>query len=235
MKRTITFQLSNLKTTFLYSALITYGIMGLGLLVAFLVSTSLNQSIDSLMFDQPVWLLLVSLISAPFTFALILYAFFDGLMFFDTSLRMGVPRKQYFLSQVPVYIILTLLYAFATAVTEVEWNGSVSSYFSTISENYLTIGYVVNQFIQGLFIALLTLAVYRFKLKAFLVGIIAFFLFITVGPILAFRSAGDTGLIDVIMNLIQLIIDYQEVFVALLLAGMLGIYYLFITKTEVQD
>src|SRR5690554_6139423 len=144
MKRTITFQLSNLKTTFLYSALITYGIMGLGLLVAFLVSTSLNQSIDSLMFDQPVWLLLVSLISAPFTFALILYAFFDGLMFFDTSLRMGVPRKQYFLSQVPVYIILTLLYTFATAVTEVEWNGSVSSYFSTISENYLTIGYVVN-------------------------------------------------------------------------------------------
>lgn len=235
MKRTITFQLSNLKTIFLYSALINYGVMGLGLLIAFLVSTSMNQSIDSLMFNQPVWLLLISFISVPFTIFLILYAFFDGLMFFDTSLRLGVPRKQYFLSQVPIYIILTLLYAFATAVAEVEWNGSASSYFTTISENYLTIGYVVSQFILSFFFALLTLAVYRFKIKAFIIGIIAFFLFMTVGPVLAYRSMGDSGLIDVVMNLVQLIVDYREVFVALLVAGMLGIYYLFITKTEVQD
>lgn len=239
MERTIKFQLSNLKTTFFYSALIAYGIMGLVLLLVFLASGSMNPNIDSLMFNQPLWLALISIISIPFTFALALYAFMDGLMFFDTSLRFGISRKQYFINQVIIYLILSFLYAFATGLTEVEWANSASSYFSTISANYLTIGYVVNQFIRGLLFVLLALGVYRFKLKAFIIGIIAFFTFITVGPILAFRSLGDSAgnsaINDMIMNLVSFIIDYQAIFVALLMAGMLGLYYFLITKTEVQD
>ncbi|MCC5890758.1 MAG: hypothetical protein JJU01_09310 [Alkalibacterium sp.] len=235
MERTIKFQLSNLKTTFFYSALIAYGFMGLALLLVFFVSSSMNQSLEPLMFDQPVWLLLISIISVPFTFTLILYAFMDGLMFFDTSLRFGISRKQYFINQVIIYLILSLLYAFATGLTEVEWTNSVSSYFSTIGANYLTIGYIVNQFIRGLLFVLLALGVYRFKLKAFIIGIIAFFIFMTMGPILAFRTMGDSAINDMIMNLVLFIIDYQELFVALLLSGMLGLYYRLITKTEVQD
>lgn len=235
MKRTLTFQLSNLKTTYFYSALFTYGFMALGLLIAFLVSSSVNQSVDSLMFNQPVWLFLISFISAPFTMVLMLYALFDGLMFFDTSLRFGVSRKQYFISQVPVYIILSLLNAFATALTEVEWAGSTSNYFSTISQNYLTLGYIGSQFMGSILLALLALAVYRFKFKAFITGIILFGIFTMVGSFSLFSFMGNPEILETIGEVLQLIVDYQEVFAALVAAGMLGIYYLFVTKTEVQD
>ena len=114
MNRTIKFHLSNIKKIYLYAALFTYGTLALFWLIAFLFDA---PEIVSNMPIQPTWLVLLTLVFMPFTMLSLLYAIYDGLIFFDTSLRFGVSRQSYFITKLIIYVGLTLMLVIGNGLT----------------------------------------------------------------------------------------------------------------------
>lgn len=155
-------------------------------------------------------------------------------MFFDTALRFGISRKSYFITQLIIYILITLLTVFAGGLTETAWTGTASTYFAAIGENYFSIVNIASEFILTIALAIGVLAVYRFKVKALIP-------LIFVGPALgiiigaSFSISENTFIVDRIIDIAEFVINNQELSSIFLIAVLIGIYYLFISKTEVQD
>ena len=231
MNRTIKLQLLNLKKAYYYSAVTTYGVIILFWVIALLVD---GAEFVSNMTAHPTWLSVLTFLLSPFTLMGFLYPVFDGLMFFDTALRFGVSRRNYFMGSVLIYVFLTIIDAFATGLSELSWTGSTPTYFAEIGEQYLSIGNLVWEFILMLGLGLLMLAFYRFKGKAFIaVGLIIPVLLFT--PLVIFRDVDSSSIMNLVLPVVELIAENSELFTGLFIAGMIGIYYLFISKTEVQD
>ncbi|MDE1549356.1 hypothetical protein [Jeotgalibaca caeni] len=229
MNRTIKFQLSNLKTTILYSALISYG--GLALIYGIYFLYNRNAITD--IFSQPIWVNLLSFIATPIFLLSITYALWDGMVSFDASIRFGTSRRSYFITQLFIYIILSVLVSAAAGISEVEWAGSASNYFTTIGKNYLSLGYIMTEFLGTLLLAILTLSFYRFKSKTLIPIVGSFGLFIM---FLSLSTSIDSPFIfEIIIHIVNFVIEYRELFIGFLAAFMIGVYYLFITRTEVQD
>lgn len=228
MNRTIKFQLSNVKTTFSYAAMLAYGFLAFFLVIALIFDPGVLGAVSNL----PLWLTILMYAVTPFTFLVIIYVIFDGLMFFDTSLRFGISRKNYFVTQIFIYIILSGLLSFATGVTKTEWTGAASSYFSAIGQNYLSIDNLTDEFIRSLAIATMALAFYRFKAKAIIAGILlyGFFMFVAVAV-----SLGDSIFFERIGNIVVMIVENPEMFTVIYTVLLISVYYLFVTKIEVQD
>ena len=231
MNRTIKLQLLNLKAAYYFSAVITYGSILLIWTIALLVD---GAEFVSNMTAHPTWLSVLTFLLSPFTLMGFLYPVFDGLMFFDTALRFGVSRRNYFMGSVLIYVFLTIIDAFATGLSELSWTGSTPTYFAEIGEQYLSIGNLVWEFIPMLGLGLLMLAFYRFKGKAFIVvGLTVPILLFT--PLVIFRDVDSSSIMNLVLPVVELIAENSELFTGLFIAGMIGIYYLFISKTEVQD
>ncbi|HZK47952.1 MAG TPA: hypothetical protein VFC64_08575 [Atopostipes sp.] len=231
MNRTIKLQLLNLKKAYYYSAVTTYGVIILFWVIALLVD---GPEFVSNMTAHPTWLSVLTFLLSPFTLMGFLYPVFDGLMFFDTALRFGVSRRNYFMGSVLIYVFLTIIDVFATGLSELSWTGSTPTYFAEIGEQYLSIGNLVWEFIPMLGLGLLMLAFYRFKGKAFIVvGLTVPILLFT--PLVILRDASNSTVINFFLPVVELIAENSELFTGLFIAGMIGIYYLFISKTEVQD
>ena len=231
MNRTIKLQLLNLKKAYYYSAVTTYGVIILFWVIALLVD---GPEFVSNMTAHPTWLSVLTFLLSPFTLMGFLYPVFDGLMFFDTALRFGVSRRNYFMGSVLIYVFLTIIDAFATGLSELSWTGSTPTYFAEIGEQYLSIGNLVEDFILMLGLGLLMLAFYRFKGKAFIVvGLTVPILLFT--PLVILRDVSNSTVINFSLPVVELIAENSELFTGLFIAGMIGIYYLFISKTEVQD
>ena len=231
MNRTIKLQFFNLKRNYLYSALFMYGIVALFWLIAYLVD---GAEFYSIMTTQPTWLAILTFIFMPFTFLALLYPLFDGLILFDTSLRFGVSRQSYFITQLIIYVGLTLMLVIGNGLTEIPWSGTTTTYFSQFATDYLSFENIAIEFIKILAIGIIMLAVYRFKVKALIP-------FILVGPILgiiigaSFRLSESTFLVDRMIDMVEFVMNNPELFMSILIVVLIGIYYLFITKTEVQD
>ena len=231
MNRTIKLQLLNLKKAYYYSAVTTYGSIIIIWTIALLVD---GAEFVSNMTAHPTWLSVLTFLLSPFTLMGFLYPVFDGLMFFDTALRFGVSRRNYFMGSVLIYIILTIIDVFATGLSELSWTGSTPTYFAEIGKQYLSISNLVWEFILMLGLGLLMLAFYRFKGKAFIVvGLTVPILLFT--PLVILRDASNSTVINFFLPVVELIAENSELFTGLFIAGMIGIYYLFISKTEVQD
>ena len=159
MNRTIKLQLLNLKKAYYYSAVTTYGFIILIWTIALLVD---GPEFVSNMTIHPTWLstwlFVLTFLLIPFTLMGFLYPIFDGLMFFDTALRFGVSRRNYFMGSVLIYVFLTIIYAFAAGLSELSWTGSTPTYFAEIGEQYLSIGNLVGDFKLMLGLGLLMLA-----------------------------------------------------------------------------
>lgn len=231
MNRTIKLQLLNLKKAYYYSAVTTYGVIILFWVIALLVD---GAEFVSNMTAHPTWLSVLTFLLSPFTLMGFLYPVFDGLMFFDTALRFGVSRRNYFMGSVLIYVFLTIIDVFAAGLSELSWTGSTPTYFAEIGKQYLSISNLVWEFIVLLGLGLLMLAFYRFKGKAFIVvGLTVPILLFT--PLVILRDASNSTVINFFLPVVELIAENNELFIGLLIAGMIGIYYLFISKTEVQD
>ena len=231
MNRTIKLQLLNLKKAYYYSAVTTYGVIILFWVIALLFD---GPEFVSNMTTHPTWLSVLTFLLSLFSLLGFLYPVFDGLMFFDTALRFGVSRRNYFMGSVLIYVFLTIIYAFAAGLSELSWTGSTPTYFAEIGEQYLSIGNLVEAFILMLGLGLLMLAFYRFKGKAFIVvGLTVPILLFT--PLVIFRVVDSSLIMNLVLPVVELIAENSELFTGLFIAGMIGIYYLFISKTEVQD
>lgn len=231
MNRTIKFQLSNIKKSFLFAALISYGAVALFYLIAILFDPAALSDFSA----QPLWLSVLSLVAGPFTFLPIMYALWDGLMFFDTGIRFGVSRNSYFITQVVVYIILAIIMSFATGMAEIAWTGNASSFFAELGGNYLSLGNLIGEFLKTMALAIGMLAVYRFKAKAFVLAIILIGPMVFILSVIVFDSTQNTFFSELVINTATLGMENKEISIALLTTVVVGIYYLFITKTEVQD
>ena len=109
MNRTIKLQLLNLKKAYYYSAVTTYGVIILFWVIALLFD---GPEFVSNMTTHPTWLSVLTFLLSPFTLMGFLYPVFDGLMFFDTALRFGVSRRNYFMGSVLIYVFLTINIAY---------------------------------------------------------------------------------------------------------------------------
>lgn len=229
MNRTLKLQLSNLKKSALIAAMISYGANGLFLLILHLIDPTIF--VDAL--SNPIWLNVFVGVTAPLSFLGLLYAIWDGLMFFDTAVRFGISRRLYFIVQIILYALLAVLLALAAGATQVEWTGVTSTYWTTLGENHLSLGDIVGEFIKVLVIASGFLAVYRYKGKAFIPGVVLFGLFIF---IVSFAlNAESPAYSIIILNTIAFVNQHIAIFTGIVAAIAVGVYYLFITRTEVQD
>lgn len=229
MNRTLKLQLSNLKKTLFIAAIISYGAIGLFLLFLYLMDS--NIFADAL--SKPLWLNIFVGVVAPLSFLGLMYAIWDGLMFFDTAIRLGISRRSYFIVQIIIYALLSVLLALATGAAEVEWTGVTSVYWATLGDNYLTLGKIIGEFINLLLVASGLLALYRYKAKAFIPGAVLFGLFIM---IVSFTSNTENpAYFIMIINAITFINQNLELFIGIFTLIVMGVYYLFITTTEVQD
>lgn len=229
MNRTFKFQLSNLKKSALTAAIISYGISGLFLLFLYLIDPKIFDEFLS----KPLWLNIFVGVTAPLSFLGLLYAIWDGLMFFDTAIRFGVSRRTYFIVQIITYALLAVLVALATGAVEVEWTGVTSVYWATLGDNYLTLGKIIGEFIKLLLVASGLLALYRYKAKAFIPGAVLFGLFIFIVSFSA--STENPAYFIMILNTLAFVNQNLALFTGIVTAMVIGVYYLFITTTEVQD
>lgn len=229
MNRTIKLKLSNIKKSLLYAVIISYAGIAFTLAISYFYGYNILTSIS----NQPIWLTILFLIEAPLLLFSLIYAVGDGTLFFDTAIRLGASRRTYFISQLIIYSILSIFVSAATGISEVDWAGSASNYFAIIGKEYLSLGNVVNEFLVTLLVAVFTLAIYRFKSKIFIPIAVLFTLFIL--TISSLGSIESPFIFEMIINTIEFIIAYKTVFTAAILAGLIGVYYFFISTTEVQD
>ena len=229
MNRTVKFQLSNIKKSLLCAVIISY--VGIALTLA--ISYFFGQTILTSISDQPIWVTILFLIVAPLLLFSLIYTVWDGTLFFDTSIRLGVSRRTYFISQLITYSILSIFVSAATGISEVDWAGSTSNYFAIIGKEYLSLAYIVYEFLGTLLLASFTLAIYRFKSKIFIPIAVLFALFVL--TISSLGSIESPFIFEMIINTIDFITVYKAFFTAAILAGLIGVYYFFISTTEVQD
>lgn len=231
MERTLKLHFFNIKRTYLYAALFMYGILALFWLIALLVE---GPEFYSIITTQPTWLALLTFLFLPFTFLGILYPVFDGFIFFDTSLRVGISRTSYFIIQIVTYILVTLITSFANGLTEIPWTGSTSTYFSQLIVEYFSFNTITFELINTLALVIIMLAVYRFKVKALIPFVFLVPLFGLVAGV-SYSVADSTFLIDQLLNVIEFIMNNTELFMSMVITVLIGIYYLMVSKIEVQD
>ena len=229
MNRTLKLQLSNLKQSLFIAAIISYGVNGLFLLFLYLVDS--NIFADAL--SKPLWLNVFVGVVAPLSFLGVLYALWDGLMYLDTAIRFGISRRSYFVSQIIIYAFLAVLLALASGATEVEWTGVTSAYWAALGENYLSLGNIVGEFLQMLLIASGLIAFYRYKAKAFIPGAVLVGLFVIIASF-AWNAESPASFM-IILNTINFINQNLTLFTGIITVVVIGVYYLFVTTTEVQD
>lgn len=229
MNRTLKLQLSNLKQSVFMAAIISYGLNGLFLLFLYLIDS--NIFADAL--SKPFWLNVFVGVVAPLSFLGVLYALWDGLMYLDTAIRFGISRGSYFVFQIIIYAFLAVLLALSSGAAEVEWTGVTSAYWATLGDNYLTFGNIVGEFLQMLLIASALVAFYRYKAKVFIPGAVLFGLFML---IVSFTSNTENPTyFMMIINTITFVNQNLVLFTGIITVIAIGVYYLFITTTEVQD
>ena len=231
MERTLKLHLFNFRKTYFYAASFMYGIIALFWLIALLVE---GPEFYSIMTTQPIGLAVPTFLFLPFTFLGILYPVFDGFIFFDTSLRFGISRMSYFITQIATYILLTLMRVVGNGLSEIPWPGSTAPYFSQLTTEYLSFRNIGFELIRMLAIVVIMLAVYRFKVKALIPFVFLVPLFGLVAGA-SYSVADSTFLIDQLLNVIEFIVNNPELFMSMVIVGLIGIYYLMVTKIEVQD
>lgn len=229
MNRTIKFQASNLKAVLLTSTYLVLGFIALGIIIGLVYDPFIFDSMRS----NPAWLTFISLIAMPFSAMLILYPMSDGMMYFDSALRFGISRKSYFRTQMVTYGVLAVLSAFASGLSEVEWTGTAASYFSTIARKYLTLEGIFSEFTIMLLVASLALSYYRYKSKAFIPLV---FVFMVGSLALAWLRAFTPTVFEegAIFSILEFLSKYMQVIIGFFQIGVIFVYYLFVTRFEIQ-
>ena len=156
----------------------------------------------------------------------------DGTSHFDSALRFGIPRQQYFGINVILYIIISILNLIIKSLGDGVWTGSYGEYFayafSQLNWENIVVNYV------GVMISVLFMyGFYKFGWKIFL----TFLIF----PVLAMLTAGLSTIesVMVIFNKLAEIFEFFAEYIEIIIVGLAlvvtGIYYRMVTKFEIQD
>ena len=124
--------------------------------------------------------------------------------------------------------------SFANGLTEIPWTGSTSTYFSKLIVEYFSFNTITFELINTLALVIIMLAVYRFKVKALIPFVFLVPLFGLVAGV-SYSVADSTFLIDQLLNVIEFIMNNTELFMSMVITVLIGIYYLMVSKIEVQD
>lgn len=174
----------------------------------------------------------LTIILLPFPFFTVVYAMWDGLMYFDSAIRFGISRKSFFWRQLRLYVLFAILLPLTKAMNQISWTGSLGSYFSKIGKNAFSIEKITIELISLLFLAIVMLAIYRYKTKIFIVPLILTGLIALAGSF-SF-SNNQSFYFNLTIPIWSQIVNHKDLFFILAAAGLIGIYYLFITKIEIQ-
>lgn len=229
MSRISKFHLHNFTKTYLRTAVaVVFAVIAV-LVISMVAPTG------GLTFEYPIWLSLTLLIITPLQFITFIYPLYDGILFFDTALRLGISRKSYFLSQLSMFVILAVASVLVGSIIGDSWNGSLIDFVSMNFADQFTFESIITEVILIILAACASLLFYRFGMKflvPFLIGLFILLMF----PTFLYTTPLQMGnLIQIITKTAKLIIEYKEIFTALALAGTVTLYYFCVSHLEVQD
>lgn len=232
MSRLGKFHLYNFRTTYIFTIITIVSLAG------FILALSLFIPEGELTFGfigYPIWLSAILLIITPIQFLTIIYAVYAGSLFFDTALRFGFSRIAYFISQMGMIILIAVTSVLTSAIVGDSWNGSLMDF---VSMNFADTFTFENIAVEVLLITLVTIAsvlFYRYGIKVLIPLIVVWFLLLTLPSMLYVASIPSEGIMYLIINLIEFVMEYKEIFAGLLLVGSIIFYYFLTTRMEVQD
>ena len=166
------------------------------------------------------------------SFNIFMWPIFDGASHFDSALRFGISRKHYFIINIILYFLSTVVNIMIKSLNGIPWQGSYAKYFEPIWQQ-MNIDNILGNFIIILMIAIFIYGYYKFGWKIFLTLLII--------PILAMLTSGLSS-IESLMFIYQKLVEigkfieqyalYLQIITTIIL---LAIYYLCITKFEIRD
>lgn len=227
MQRVLTLRFEQLKGIFLNSLLITLGFTVVGIIINFLVNGQLNEllSTDKLIenIGNFVWM--------TFTFFMLITCISDGTSNFDSALRFGVSRRQYFMTNMLIMVIFTLMEVLYQVIFEGGYSGSF--FFST---NMLTGGVtfqnVLISFLSTILLAIFGYLYYRYGAKIYIIAfLLPFVLGITAGVL---PGVMDSHLMVRLINALNIVVKYINWILSAISLLFVGAYYHLIMKTEIK-
>lgn len=167
-----------------------------------------------------------------FSFMSFVLPFVDGLTNFDSATRFGIPRKQYFMINLGLYALISLIAIYTTVLDQISAT-NLSDFGIAFQE--LTVNYWLTHLTQILFMALLAFGVYRYSWKILFIFLPIPFLIGIAFSIIENLNYKDVEMIlTFIKNIRDFIDKYGNYIGVVILAVFIALYYLCITKTETK-
>ncbi len=157
----------------------------------------------------------------------------DGTSHFDSALRFGVPRQQYFGINIILYVIISIINIIIKTIGDGSaWNGAYGEYFmhafSQLNWENIVVNYV------GVMISVLFMyGFYKFGWKIFLTLLIL--------PVFGMLTAGLSSIESVMLvfnklaEIFNFFSEYSDIIIVGLALVLTALYYRVVTKFEIQD
>lgn len=158
---------------------------------------------------------------------------FDGLSYYDSALRLGISRRYYFLINIPIYLIITGLSLYLNKFGDIATTDSSANLFQLAFQTLNWQDYFI-MLAKMLFYAILSYSFYKIGWKILIPLILV--------PIISGLStmiltSEQFQLLDInkLMNIFNFVTDHlTEIYLSASLI-LIGIYYGFTQKFEVQN
>lgn len=234
MKRALKLKSIQLKQLLIISALIMLVIASLAVVLTFFVKDQ-NTAIAESIYKEG----LIKWISGTMDIFLLAMCMLEGMSYFDASLHLGVPRRSFFTVGLLTLGIFTCISYFLSGISALSGEYSGLELLQAVFTHYFS----WDQFLFNLFKVLGLLVVgygyYRYGWKVLLVALFSSLVFSAVTGYVSFFIE-DTTSIQFSNSLIKYqllnsLIKYQLQIKLALIALEIGIYYMFVTRTEIQN
>ena len=230
MKRALTLRKIQLLESFKYGSYFTLFLLLLGLVIDFFLKAPGSGFIFSTMPDiydlAVIFMLFVYFLS-------FLIPIFDGLSYYDSALRLGISRRYYFLINIPIYLIIAGLSLYLNKFGDIATTDSSANLFQLAFQSLNWQDYFI-VLAKMLFYAILSYSFYKIGWKILIPLILV--------PIISGLStmiltSEQFQLLDInkLMNIFNFVTDHlTEIYLSASLI-LIGIYYGFTQKFEVQN
>lgn len=214
---------------------ILLGFAAMTLIIVLIFNAAVNELADTFVLLQDNWMYGAAEILSEFVgIFLFLFIIYDGYVHFDSSLRLGISRTQYFIVSMVLYLLINFLDLLTDGISlALEQDLAISSGIA----DTLTLENFIGSFAYILAIAIIFYGVYRFGFK-FLLVIAGLFLLVTVVGGFGAFAVVESGDINIGLYILRIVEWLEEnLFLMKSIGAVLAIvvYYFSIQRIPIQD
>lgn len=230
MKRALTLRKIQLLESLKYALIFAIALCAFGLILGLLLGGPQDVFAFKGFFDIYDLVVLVMLMVVFLTF---LIPISDGVSYFDSALRLGIGRRDYFLINLPIYLVIAGLNLYLVKVIDIsQYNSQVNAFlvaFQQLSwESYLSI------LMRMLFYAVIAYSFYKIGWKILIPLIL---IPVVSGLSTAILASEQVQLLDFtkIINIVKFFNSHLTTIYMIGTLLLIALYYCFINKFEVQN